>query len=228
MTDSMQFLQTSDSSLLIRFGKEISEEVHFRVVQATQVLLKNRHSALLNLHPAYSSILISFDPQSIQVHDLTEWLQLQISKTKQEMLPKREVEIPVCYGGEFGPDLADVAAHNGLSSDEAILIHTSASYLVYFLGFAPGFPYLGGMLSSIATPRLPKPRARVPAGSVAIGGSQTGIYPVSTPGGWRIIGRTPLKLFDPEKTPPTLFQMGDHVGFNSISRDEFDLMVEGG
>jgi KipI family sensor histidine kinase inhibitor len=227
MINSPRFLQTSDSSLLISFGDEISEGVHQQVARATYLLLNHTHPAILNLHPAYSSILVSFNPSNIQAPELTAWLQLQINKKHDESSPERNIAIPVCYGNEFGPDLADLAAYHGLSKNEVISIHTSVSYLVYFLGFAPGFPYLGGMPQRIATPRLSRPRARVPAGSVAIGGLQTGIYPVSTPGGWRIIGRTPLKLFDPDETPPTLFQMGDRVRFTSISLDEFDSISEG-
>ena len=134
------------------------------------------------------------------------------------------IEIPVCYGGEFGPDLHDVAAHNHLKNEEVIELHSSANYLVYFLGFAPGFPYLGGMPREIAAPRLSTPRTQVLAGSVAIGGHQTGVYPVSSPGGWRIIGRTYLQLFVTARNPPTLLQMGDHVRFVPISRREFERL----
>ena len=129
------------------------------------------------------------------------------------LAPSRLVEIPVRYGGEFGPDLEDVARAHGLTAEEVIRIHSSGDYIVYFVGFAPGFPYLGGMSAAIATPRLPTPRRRVPVGSVAIGGFQTGIYSVPSPGGWRIIGRTSLELFRPGRDPLTLLEMGDHVRF---------------
>ena len=124
----------------------------------------------------------------------------------------------------MAPDLGDVAAHNGLSVEEVIRIHARSEYLVYFLGFSPGFPYLGDLPTELATPRLKTPRLRVPAGSVAIGGSQTGIYPVDSPGGWRLIGRTPLPLFSPEKDPPTLLQMGDRVHFVPITMKEFNTL----
>ena len=133
----------------------------------------------------------------------------------------RRVEIPVCYGGEYGPDLEYVAELNGRTVEEVIAIHSGADYLVYFLGFSPGFPYLGGMPESIAAPRMPAPRKRVPAGSVAIGGNQTGIYPMASPGGWRIIGRTPVRLFRADAEPAVLVEMGDHVKFVPVSKGDF-------
>jgi KipI family sensor histidine kinase inhibitor len=129
----------------------------------------------------------------------------------------RVVEMPVCYGGEFGPDLASVAEHANLTPNQVVELHASASYLVYFLGFSPGFPYLGGLPEKLTTPRLPAPRKRVAAGSVAIGGSQAGIYPIDSPGGWRIIGRTSLRLFDAEARPPALLRAGDNIRF--VPRD---------
>jgi inhibitor of KinA len=134
----------------------------------------------------------------------------------------RLVEIPVCYGGEFGPDLEDVARHSELRPDEVIRLHSSAEYFAYFLGFMPGFAYLGGLPDSIATPRHATPRTRVAAGSVGIGGNQTGVYPLPSPGGWRLIGRTPAVLFSPERNPPALLEMGDLVKFVPITREEFD------
>src|SRR5262249_55828790 len=129
----------------------------------------------------------------------------------------RTIDIPVCYGGECGPDLEDVARHTGLAPAEVIARHSAVTYLVYFLGFSPGFPYLGGLAPELATPRLSAPRKRVPAGSVAIGGRQTGVYPVESPGGWRIIGRTDLRLFDPNAEPPALLRTGDSVRFVSVN-----------
>jgi len=134
------------------------------------------------------------------------------------------VDIPVCYGGEFGPDLDEVASRNGLTTEEVIRIHASADYLVYMIGFAPGFPYLGGMDKRIATPRRSAVRTSVPRGTVGIAGEQTGVYPLDTPGGWQLIGRTPLPLFLPDRMPPTLVQAGDIVRFHPITRAEFDRM----
>ena len=127
--------------------------------------------------------------------------------------PGRLIQVPVRYGGEYGPDLDDVARHAGLTADDVVRLHTGAEYAVYMVGFSPGFPYLAGLPERLAMPRLDSPRQAVPIGSVGIGGRQTGIYPVETPGGWRIIGRTSLRLFTPDADPPTLFQLGDRVRF---------------
>jgi inhibitor of KinA len=171
-------------------------------------------------------LLISFDPLVISptefeasVRDLLDRIDSAV------ILMARAVEIPVCYDAAFAPDLEFVATHNRISVNEAIRYHCSAEYLVYFLGFSPGFPYLGELPKLLVTPRLSTPRVKVPAGSVAIGGSQTGIYPVDSPGGWRIIGRTPARLFQPDGEPPTLLQMGDAVRFRPITREEFDEML---
>lgn len=137
------------------------------------------------------------------------------------------IEIPVCYGEEFGPDLEFVANHNGLTPEEVIRIHSSAEYLVYMVGFAPGFPYLGGMPEAIAAPRRPSPRLAIPAGSVGIAGKQTGVYPIETPGGWQIIGRTPIALFVPDSNPPTILASGDRICFRPISRQEYMERKEG-
>lgn len=204
----MTTVPASDHSLLVRFGDEISPDTHRRVRDFVRAF---RAPWLRNLHPAYSTVLISFDPLRA-THAEVE-AAARAAAGSAPAAPSRLIEIPVRYGGEFGPDLNDVAEHNQLTQEEVIDLHTSADYLVYFLGFSPGFPYLGGMDPRIATPRLPSPRKLVPAGSIAIGGSQTGIYPVASPGGWRLIGRTDLELFRAGRQPPTLLEMGDRVRF---------------
>lgn len=171
-------------------------------------------AGIRNLHPGYASVLVSFDPLKTGRQDLETRIRELARAAENDPLPApRIVDVPVAYGGENGPDLDDVARLHGLSADEVVAIHSSVEYLVYFLGFSPGFPYLGGMPEAIATPRLDRPRRRVPAGSVAIGGSQTGIYPVASPGGWRVIGRTALELFRPDREPPAVLAMGDRVRF---------------
>jgi KipI family sensor histidine kinase inhibitor len=203
----------SDSSLLICFGSGVSLDFHREVVRLLRAF-EVRPAGILNLHPAYASVLIDFDPRR-RSHREVEQL-VRASGTEAERAPTspgRTVEIPVRYGGEFGPDLEDVARHTGLAPAAVVRLHASADYLVYFLGFAPGFPYLGGLPRELATPRLAAPRKSVPAGSVAIGGSQTGVYPTESPGGWRIIGRTWLRLFDLQADPPALLRAGDHVRF---------------
>jgi KipI family sensor histidine kinase inhibitor len=202
----------SDRSLLAEFGEAISIETHRGVFHLTRALEGVR--GILNLHPAYASVLVEFDPR-LRGRDEMEALirEAAAGEGPAHSSETRLVEIPVRYGGEFGPDLPDVARHTGLSAERVVELHSSAEYLVYFLGFAPGFAYLGGLPAELATPRLPAPRKRVPAGSVAIGGSQTGVYPIVSPGGWRIIGHTDLKLFDPSASEPVLLRMGDRLRF---------------
>jgi KipI family sensor histidine kinase inhibitor len=207
----------SDRSLLIAFGETISPEIHQRVFHLTRALECVR--GLLNLHPAYASLLVEFDPRArdhAQVEALVlQCLERQAAAAGEE--PPRLIEIPVRYGGEFGPDLEDVARHTGLTPERVVEMHAAAGYLVYFLGFAPGFAYLGGLPPELATPRLSAPRKRVPAGSVAIGGNQTGMYPIESPGGWRIIGHTDAKLFDPNAEEPVLLRMGDRLRFQRVA-----------
>jgi KipI family sensor histidine kinase inhibitor len=205
----------SDRSLLLSFGDEISFDVHLAVARLTRSLQGVR--GVLNLHPAYTSVLVDFDPR-LRTHAQVEELLLErIASHLHEPPPEpRHVDIPVRYGGEFGPDLGDVARHTGFTEQHVVELHAAAEYLVYFVGFSTCFPYLGGLPPDLATPRLPAPRKHVPVGSVAIGGPQAGIYPLASPGGWRLIGRTNLKLFDLSATPPPLLRMGDRVRFIPI------------
>jgi len=214
----MRTIVASDRSLLLVFDDRISLAAHRDVLRLTP-LLRSVHG-VTNVHPAYASILIDFDPLSIRHSGVERAAVEMFAQAVVAPLPEpRLVEIPVAYGGENGPDLEAVAALSGHTPDEVVAIHSGAEYLVYFLGFSPGFPYLGGMPESIAAPRLETPRRRVPAGSVAIGGRQTGVYPMASPGGWRIIGRTPLRLFDPAIDPPVRLQMGDRVRFVAVGQD---------
>lgn len=213
----MTIRPASDRSLLISFGGDISIETHRLVYRLTRNLEGVR--GILNLHPAYTSVLIEFDPR-LRRHSEIEALARQRMETAAADAPAdgpRTIEIPVCYGGEWGPDLEDVARHANLSPERVVELHAGAEYLVYFLGFCPGFAYLGGLPPELATPRLSAPRKQVPVGSVAIGGSQTGIYPVASPGGWRLIGRTQVRLFDPQAAPPTLLRMGDRLRFIAVT-----------
>ena len=208
----MRVVDASDRALLLVFDDRISIAAHRDVLRLTPLLQSVR--GVTNVHPAYASILIDFDPLRIGRPDVERTAVELFARAAAAPLPEpRTVEIPVAYGGEWGPDLEAVAALTWHTPDEVVALHSSAEYLVYFLGFSPGFPYLGGLPESIAAPRLDTPRRRVPAGSVAIGGRQTGVYPMASPGGWRIIGRTALRLFDPDADPPVLLRMGDHVRF---------------
>jgi KipI family sensor histidine kinase inhibitor len=212
------YSRASDHSLLVSFGDEISPAMLNRVRQLVFAVRDER--GIVNLHPGYSSLLISFDPR-ITTHDAVEALARYAESACSPVPPPVSVEIPVCYGGDFGPDLGEVAAHCGLSIETVVELHSSAEYLVHFIGFSPGFLYLGGMPEALAAPRLPSPRLRVEAGSVGIAAKQTGVYPLPSPGGWRLIGRTPVCLFDVRKDPPALLAMGDRVRFRPIAPDEF-------
>jgi KipI family sensor histidine kinase inhibitor len=208
----MRILPASDSSLLVSFGDALSPEAHQQVMQLAQALAQ-RPAGIRNLHPAFASALIDFDPRRCTHEDVEKLVQSRMAAHPEIAAAGRLVEIPVRYGGADGPDLEEVARHTGLPPRRVVELHAAAEYPVYFVGFAPGFPYLGGMPPELATPRLATPRKRVPAGSLAIGGAQTGIYPLESPGGWRLIGRTSLPLFDPAADPPALLRMGDRVRF---------------
>lgn len=209
----MEIRPASDRSLLVSFGESISLDLHHQVLRVLQAF-EAVPPGILNLHPAFASVLIDFDPRRWSHGAVEDVVRKRLSESEGVRAAEtRTIEIPVRYGGEFGPDLEDVARHTGLAPDEVVRLHSGGCYLVYFVGFSPGFPYLGGMPPELATPRLPAPRKRVPAGSIAIGGSQTGVYPVESPGGWRIIGRTALRLFDPQAVPPALLRAGDSVRF---------------
>jgi inhibitor of KinA len=211
---AVRFVPASDRSLLVSFGEEISQPTHQQVVALTHALSEDPINGVVNLHPAYCSVLVIFDPlrtEHAKVESAILARHLSLIETR-----ARVVEIPVCYGGEFGPDLDEVASRNGLTPRDVIDLHSSVEYTVSFLGFVPGFAYLSGLPSELTTPRLDAPRRSVPKGSVGIAGAQTGIYPFSTPGGWRLIGRTPVTMFDPGRTPMSLLEIGDHVRLTPV------------
>ncbi|HEI8865953.1 TPA: 5-oxoprolinase subunit PxpB [Serratia odorifera] len=173
----------------------------------------NHHPQIREVVPGMNNLTLVLDTPQADAEAMLALLQ-QGWESNETLVPEaRQVDIPVVYGGEQGPDLAEVARHTGLTMQQVVECHASAAYIVYFLGFQPGFSYLGGMPDRLATPRRAEPRLSVPAGSVGIGGSQTGIYPLATPGGWQLIGRTPLALFNPLEMPPTLLRPGDSVRF---------------
>jgi inhibitor of KinA len=205
----------SDRSLSLSFGDAISWDAHQNVRRAVQCLHGIR--GILNLHPAYNAVLVDFDPRLYTHVEATALIRQSLEAHRDEAPPPaRVVEIPVRYGGDLGPDLSDVARHTGLSPERVVEIFSAAEYVVYFVGFSTCFPYLGGLPSELATPRLSAPRKHVPVGSVAIGGPQAGIYPLASPGGWRLIGRTDTRLFDPDATPPPLLRMGDRIRFTEV------------
>jgi inhibitor of KinA len=212
----------SDHSLLVVFGNGISRDTHRNVLGFFRLLQSSPPAGLRNIHPAYNSVLISFDPIAVSPREFELQIRSRLDVLSSVVLSSpRLIDVPVCYDRSVAPDLDFVAGHCGLSVDDVIRLHASVEYLVYFVGFAPWFPYLGELADRLVTPRLATPRLRVPEGSVAIGGSQTGIYSLPSPGGWRIIGRTPLKLFRPRESSPALLEIGDHVRFRPMSLQEF-------
>jgi KipI family sensor histidine kinase inhibitor len=225
--EGVRFQPASDQSLLVYFGHQITLHANERIRKLLKLLLSEPIENVRNLHPAYCSLLVKFDPLKMTHAELETILQGYLVRLDSIALPDpRKIEIPVCYGGEFGPDLAEVAALHEMTPAQAVALHTSVTYVVYFLGFVPGYPYLGELPAALATPRLPNPRKQVPAGSVAIGGNQTGIYPFATPGGWRLIGRTPLALFRPQSANLSLLSIGDRVRFVSIPAEQFAVAEE--
>nr|WP_048055415.1 5-oxoprolinase subunit PxpB [Pyrococcus sp. NA2] len=216
----MQIKPAGDSALLISFGETIDEEINNRVHSLAKIIESIPPEWLIEVVPAYSSLLVVYDPLKVSYREVRNKISSMLVQATEKIKGKK-VEIPVAYGGEFGPDIEFVAKYNGLTVDEVIEIHSKPLYRVYFLGFLPGFAYLGGMDERIATPRLEKPRVKVPAGSVGIAGKQTGWYAIESPGGWRIIGRTPLRTFNPERVPPSIVLPGDYVKFIPIGEDEF-------
>ncbi|MFC9711366.1 5-oxoprolinase subunit PxpB [Paenibacillus sp. NPDC056933] len=217
-----------ETGVMIRCGNTISEAVHRRVMSVCALLEKSQLPGIIEWLPSFASVTLFYDPLISPYHEVCRMLLHELNRMKEATLVQpRTITIPVCYGGKLGPDLDYVATEHGLTPDEVIAIHTSGDYLVHMIGFAPGFPYLGGLSEKIATPRRATPRLSVEAGTVGIGGKQTGVYPVATPGGWQCIGRTPLALFRPKENPPSLLAAGDRVRFASISLQEYLEQKEG-
>ena len=218
----MRFCAASDQSMLLYLGEEIGLAAHEHVLKLLRLLQKESPPWLRNVQPAYCSLMITFDAMHVDHAAVESALREFEQRAESLRTPKsRTVEIPVCYDAEYAPDLDDVARVHNLKPKDVARLHTSRTYLAYFLGFAPGFAYLGDLASEIVTPRLDVPRRQVPAGSVAIADRQTAVYPFSTPGGWRLIGRTPLALFRPSRRPMGLISIGDKVRFHAISKKEF-------
>jgi KipI family sensor histidine kinase inhibitor len=214
----------ADDAWLLQLGTAIEDATNARVHALAARIRAAAPAWLRDLVPAYCSLGVFFDAAAADPDDVRAWLLRAAARPSDgagEAASARTHEIPVAYGGDFGPDLADAAGALGLSADGLAERHAAGTYRVAMIGFAPGFPYLAGLDPALALPRLATPRAHVPAGSVAIGGAQTGIYPADSPGGWRLLGRTPLALFDPGRTPPALLAPGDHVRFRRIDADEF-------
>jgi len=221
-----RILPLGDAALVIHYGERIDPLVNARVLASADWLRAAAWPGIVDIIPAYATLTVCYDPDVWLADELGERLAPLLSAARsRDPQPSGDtrtpVEIPVCYEGEFAPDLDAVCAHTGLDATEVVRRHHAAEYRVYFIGFMPGFPYLGGLDPALTVPRRATPRIAVPAGSVAIGGQQTGIYPLATPGGWHLIGRTPLQLFDAARASPCLLRAGDRLRFVPVTRTRY-------
>lgn len=222
---NVRFLTLGDSAIAVEFGQEIRLDVNRQVTALQKLMEENPVAGVVEMVPNYCSLMIVYNPLAVGYHELKLAVEKLLDRLAAVSEAEKEViEIPVIYGGEYGPDLTEVAAAHNMTEAEVIRRHAEPEYPIYMLGFVAGFPYLGGMDEAIATPRKQSPRLKIPAGSVGIAGGQTGIYSVESPGGWQIIGRTPLKLYDPEQEEPILLRAGQYVKFRPISEAEYKEM----
>ena len=218
-----KILPAGESCLFVEFGDIVSRELNARVTALKAALEAAPLPGVTELVPTYRSLAVNFDPLTVDLAALKARLKDEAAALGEcEAQNGVTVRVPACFGGEYGPDLADVAAHCGLDEDEVVRRYCASPLYCYMNGFTPGFPYLGGMDESLTTPRLTSPRTAIPAGSVAIGGAQAGAYSLASPGGWRIIGRVPFPLYDAGRDPSTVIRAGMNVRFYPVSRERFD------
>lgn len=221
----MRILAQGEGGIVVELGDTIDDAVNARVHALAAVVRTRLGGAGIEVVPSYRSLLVLHDPVRTPRAGLVRRLRTLAAKLGDVpvAVPQRVVRLPVCYGGSLGPDLDEVAALTGRTADAVVALHAAPIYRVHLIGFTPGFPYLGGLDPALNVPRLEVPRSRIPAGSVAIGGGQTGVYPVESPGGWRLVGRTPLRLFDPRRPRPFLLAAGDGLRFVPIDREDFEV-----
>lgn len=227
MYETPKFLAAGDGAIVIELGDEISIECNRRIHSLHREIVRENLPGIIDIIPTYRSILVQYDVTLVSFGELKDRLS-EVEGSSAEVTEENVnvVQLPVLYGGDYGPDLEYVARNAEMEVDEVIELHSAMDYPVYMMGFTPGFPYLGGMSEQIATPRLDTPRGVIPAGSVGIAEAQTGVYPIESPGGWRLIGRTPLRLFDVTRTPPSLIEAGDRVRFVPLSGEEEYRSIE--
>jgi len=217
----IRILPAGDSAWLIELPERIDAAVNERAIQIARAI-ERQHLSVTDVVVGYRTVMAYFDPLDANTRDLERGLrEIAVSPAGDAEASWASVEVPVCYDGPFGPDLADVAAFGHCSPEEAIAIHLSREYRVFVVGFVPGFAYMADVDPRLAIPRRPSPRLKVPAGSVAVAAGQTGVYPAETPGGWRLIGRCPIRPYDPDRAEPFLFRPGDRVRFRRIGADEY-------
>ena len=221
------FSPLGDQAIVIELGNEINEQTEKQIRRLSALLESKPPEWMVEFIPAFITVTVFYNPCLATYDEVQMELTELLAHLGEDLaVESRTIEIPVCYGGEFGPDLEFVAQHNGLTAREVIDIHTSGNYSVHMIGFAPGFPFIGGMSEKIAAPRRDSPRLRIPERTVGIAGMQTGVYPIETPGGWQLIGRTPLRLFRPENDIPSLLRAGDKVVFQEISAADYHAWEE--
>lgn len=228
MYDKPLFFPAGDLALVVELGDAISPEINRKVRSLTDALEKGGMPGVFDFLPTYRSVLVYYDPLMVTSGEVRDGIERLLESAEViDTGARHVVHIPTLYGGDMGPDIDFVAEHNGIDEQDVIRIHSGSDYLVYMMGFSPGFAYLGGLDERLATPRLQSPRTEIPAGAVGIAETQTGVYPMASPGGWQLIGRTPLKLFDPVSERPVLLSAGDYVRFVPIdSRQEYDDILE--
>jgi inhibitor of KinA len=227
MREKIWIRPAGEQALLVEFGTEINPEINLRVQEFSRRATVQRIPGIGEMIPSYCSALVYYDPILLSFADAVSWAKEFLdSKPLENQASGPIKEVPVLYGGEYGPDLSFVAAHNQVSEEEIVRLHTGQTYLVYVVGFSPGFAAMGIVPQKIQAPRLASPRTKVPAGSVGIGGLQTGIYAVESPGGWQLIGRTPFNLFDLQKNPPSFFRAGDYARFYAITEKEYRKRIQ--
>ena len=224
--EKVRFLPCGDQAVTVEWGSTIDQRINRQVHAFARKVEELFHPAITEVVPTYRSATVHYRPEVLSYEELKQLLLSLAQGSPEETEELPVVEIPVCYGGEYGPDLLEVAQHCSLTPEEVIARHTAPTYRIYMLGFTPGFPYLGGMDPSIAAPRRKEPRIHIPAGSVGIAGEQTGVYPIVSPGGWQLIGRTPLRLFDPQREQPILLSAGAGIRFVPIDEETFRKMEE--
>lgn len=222
----MRLIPAGDTAILAQFDSVISPENNSLVRALAAAISRASIPGVVGTIPTYASLLVNYDPTVVRFAELCSIIASLDYSTGKSTAPSFCYTIPVCYGGEYGEDLGDVASYAGLSVEETIERHSAVCYRIYMLGFLPGFAYLGGLDEAIACPRLPSPRKVISPGSVGIGGNQTGVYPVASPGGWRLIGKTPLRLYDPKRSEPILYRAGDYIRFEPITPEQYSEISE--